>query len=65
MVLCFMQENLKSLVKYIVDSFWDQLVQFEYLASIQSLKVKYEQVFSKCSGDNILFCLKKIVQFCV
>ncbi|XP_023548083.1 serine/threonine-protein phosphatase 4 regulatory subunit 3-like isoform X1 [Cucurbita pepo subsp. pepo] len=37
------KENLKSLVKYIVDSFWNQLVQFEYLTSIQSLKVKYEQ----------------------
>ena len=41
-----MQENLKLLLKYIVDSFWDQLVKFEYLVSIHSLKVKYEQVFS-------------------
>lgn len=43
-----MQENLKLLIKYIVDSFWDQLVKFEYLVSIHSLKVKYEQVFSYC-----------------
>jgi len=41
-----MQENLKSLLKYIVDSFWNELVKFEHLTSIQSLKVKYEQVFS-------------------
>ncbi len=41
-----MQENLKLLLKYIVDSFWDQLIKFENLASLQSLKVKYEQVFS-------------------
>lgn len=41
-----MQENLKLLLKYIVDSFWEQLEKFEYLVSIQSLKVKYEQVFS-------------------
>lgn len=41
-----MQENLKLLVKYLVDSFWAQLEKFEYLVSIQSLKVKYEQVFS-------------------
>lgn len=41
-----MQENLKVLVKYLVDSFWAQLEKFEYLVSIQSLKVKYEQVFS-------------------
>lgn len=40
-----MQENLKLLLKYIVDSFWDQLTKFENLVSIQSLKVKYEQVF--------------------
>ncbi|XP_028790087.1 serine/threonine-protein phosphatase 4 regulatory subunit 3B, partial [Neltuma alba] len=37
------KENLKLLVKYLVDSFWPQLEKFEYLASIQSLKVKYEQ----------------------
>ncbi|KAK7246311.1 hypothetical protein RIF29_41175 [Crotalaria pallida] len=37
------KENLKLLVKYLVDSFWDQLVKFEYLVSIHSLKVKYEQ----------------------
>ena len=35
---------MKSLLKYIVDSFWNELVNFEYLASIHSLKVKYEQV---------------------
>ena len=40
-----MQENLKLLVKYIVDSFWNQLGRFEFLASVLSLKVKYEQVF--------------------
>ncbi|XP_035548314.1 serine/threonine-protein phosphatase 4 regulatory subunit 3-like isoform X2 [Juglans regia] len=37
------KENLKSLLKYIVDTFWNQLVEFEYLASIHALKVKYEQ----------------------
>jgi len=36
---------MKLLLKYIVDSFWDQLVKFEYLVSIHSLKIKYEQVF--------------------
>ncbi|XP_004487777.1 uncharacterized protein [Cicer arietinum] len=37
------KENLKLLIKYIVNSFWDQLVKFENLVSIHSLKVKYEQ----------------------
>lgn len=36
---------MKLLVRYILDSFWNQLVNFECLASVQSLKVKYEQVF--------------------
>ncbi|KAL7178268.1 hypothetical protein ACSBR2_031423 [Camellia fascicularis] len=36
------KENLKIL-KYLVDSFWDQLVKFENLVAIHSLKVKYEQ----------------------
>eukprot|EP00268_Persea_americana_P059087 TRINITY_DN7216_c0_g2_i4.p1 TRINITY_DN7216_c0_g2~~TRINITY_DN7216_c0_g2_i4.p1 ORF type:complete len:130 (-),score=13.13 TRINITY_DN7216_c0_g2_i4:474-863(-) len=42
----FVQENLKSLILYIVDSFWEELTKFEHLSSIQSLKVKYDQV--KC-----------------
>ncbi|KAJ4833837.1 hypothetical protein Tsubulata_022444 [Turnera subulata] len=37
------KENLKSLLRYIVDSFWSDLVRFEHLASIQSLRIKYEQ----------------------
>ncbi|XP_059632786.1 uncharacterized protein LOC132275338 [Cornus florida] len=37
------KENLKILLKYLVDSFWNQLVNFDNLSSIQSLKVKYEQ----------------------
>ncbi|KAL1320815.1 hypothetical protein HN51_065522 [Arachis hypogaea] len=37
------KENLTLLLKYIIESFWDQLMKFEYLVSIRSLKVKYEQ----------------------
>ncbi|KAL3578644.1 hypothetical protein D5086_020148 [Populus alba] len=51
------KENLKSLLKYIVDSFWNELVKFEHLTSIQSLKVKYEQCLEQCgakSTGNIL-----------
>lgn len=40
-----MQENLKILLKYIVETFWDQLIRFDSLPSIQSLKVRYDQVF--------------------
>ncbi|XWS38956.1 hypothetical protein CRYUN_Cryun18bG0008100 [Craigia yunnanensis] len=42
------KENLKLLVKYIVDSFWNQLGRFESLASVLSLKVKYEQCLENC-----------------
>lgn len=52
-----MQENLKLLVKYLVDSFWAQLEKFEYLTSIQSLKVKYEQVFFLAAAAAPFFWL--------
>lgn len=39
-----MQENLKILLKYVVETFWDQLVKFDSLPSIQSLKVRYDQI---------------------
>ncbi|ESW10978.1 hypothetical protein PHAVU_009G255000 [Phaseolus vulgaris] len=45
------KENMKLLLKYIVDSFWDQLVKFEYLVSIHSLKIKYEQCLEN-DGTN-------------
>ncbi|XP_023514070.1 serine/threonine-protein phosphatase 4 regulatory subunit 3A-like isoform X1 [Cucurbita pepo subsp. pepo] len=58
------KENLKSLFKYIVGSFWNQLVQFEYLATIQSLKVKYEQCLEDFSTrgttTNVLDPRKRI-----
>ncbi|KAK3008164.1 hypothetical protein RJ639_013976 [Escallonia herrerae] len=37
------KENLKILLKYLVDSFWEQLATFDNLSSILSLKVRYEQ----------------------
>lgn len=37
------KENLKVLLRYLVDTFWDQLAKFESLSSIHALKVKYEQ----------------------
>ncbi|KAF8401344.1 hypothetical protein HHK36_012278 [Tetracentron sinense] len=40
--------NLKTLVIYLVDSFWNQLAKFEYLTSIRALKVKSEQYLENC-----------------
>lgn len=37
------ENDLKLLLKHLVDSYWGQLVKFEHLVSIHSLKVKYEQ----------------------
>ncbi|XVE82246.1 hypothetical protein DITRI_Ditri15bG0132600 [Diplodiscus trichospermus] len=51
------KENLKLLVKYIVDSFWNQLVKFEHLASIHSLKVKYEQCLEICGTKTYVNAL--------
>ena len=57
--LSIMQENMKLLITYIVDSFWDQLEKFENLVSIHSLKVKYEQVFSSfILSTNFLLKIK-------
>ncbi|EXB55733.1 hypothetical protein L484_007728 [Morus notabilis] len=46
------KENMKSLLKHIVDSFWNELVKFEYLAPIHSLKVKYEQCQEPCGARS-------------
>ncbi|RWR94277.1 serine/threonine-protein phosphatase 4 regulatory subunit 3-like protein isoform X1 [Cinnamomum micranthum f. kanehirae] len=46
------KENLKSLILYIVDSFWEELTKFEHLSSIQSLKVKYDQSLEKYEVRN-------------
>ncbi|XAR49683.1 hypothetical protein NMG60_11032953 [Bertholletia excelsa] len=57
------KENLKTLVKYVVDSFWNQLVRFENLATICSLKAKYEQVLENCgtmSSINVLDSRKRV-----
>ncbi|XP_073100604.1 uncharacterized protein [Elaeis guineensis] len=46
------KENLKSLIIYIVDSFWNQLQKFEHLGSIQAFKIKYEQSMENCDTKN-------------
>ncbi|CAN4104680.1 unnamed protein product [Withania somnifera] len=43
------KDNLKILLKYLVELFWDELVKFEKLTSIHSLKIKYDQALD-CSG---------------
>ncbi|KAL4560273.1 hypothetical protein LXL04_032423 [Taraxacum kok-saghyz] len=46
------KENIKILVKYIVDTFWDELVKFDTLPSIQSLKVRYDQAQEHAVGNQ-------------
>ncbi|CAM8927015.1 unnamed protein product [Rhodiola kirilowii] len=41
------KENMKPLLKYLVDSFWDKLVKFEHFASVHSLKLRYDQLLEK------------------
>nr|XP_034604319.1 serine/threonine-protein phosphatase 4 regulatory subunit 3B-like isoform X3 [Setaria viridis] len=38
------KENLEFLIEYVAESFWDQLVKFERLESIQAFKLKYQQI---------------------
>ncbi|KAI3932194.1 hypothetical protein MKW92_034476 [Papaver armeniacum] len=51
------KENIKTLIMYIVDSFWSQLVKFEPFATFSQLKLKYEQNKEKidpekCTSEN-------------
>ncbi|XP_024982666.1 serine/threonine-protein phosphatase 4 regulatory subunit 3-like isoform X4 [Cynara cardunculus var. scolymus] len=46
------KDNLKILLKYLVETFWDQLVKFDSLPSIQSLKVRYDQAQEHASNRN-------------
>ncbi|KAI3990131.1 hypothetical protein MKX01_029109 [Papaver californicum] len=41
------KENIKSLIMYLVDSFWSQLVKFGNFATVSQLKLKYEQFQNK------------------
>lgn len=45
------------LLKYLVDTFWNQLVKFESLPAIHFLKVKYDQVLILCDSRFFLFPL--------
>ncbi|KAK8671206.1 hypothetical protein V6N13_037808 [Hibiscus sabdariffa] len=57
------KENLKVLVKHIVDGFWNKLVKFEHLHSLHSFKVKYEQCLENCGPEtnvNVLDPRKRI-----
>ncbi|THU56964.1 hypothetical protein C4D60_Mb11t22750 [Musa balbisiana] len=46
------KENVKVLVLYVVDSFWDQLLEFQHLGTVQALKVKYEQLLENPENKN-------------
>ncbi|VFQ65123.1 unnamed protein product [Cuscuta campestris] len=46
-------ETLKMLLKYLVDTFWDQLVEFNKFSSIQSLKIKYDQIHDTSGARTV------------
>ncbi|KAF6156957.1 hypothetical protein GIB67_039718 [Kingdonia uniflora] len=48
------KDNLKNLIVYLVDSFWNQLAEFGDLASIRALKVKYEQNLESCEAKGVI-----------
>ncbi|KAL8244483.1 hypothetical protein R6Q59_010741 [Mikania micrantha] len=57
------KENLKILVKYVVETFCEQLVKFDNLPSLQSLKVKYEQAMEQAtnqSGPSVLNSRRRV-----
>lgn len=48
------KESVKPLLRYLVESFWSQLKKFENLASIQALKVKYEQSLESIGTKSVV-----------
>ncbi|KAI3690946.1 hypothetical protein L2E82_49159 [Cichorium intybus] len=46
------KENLKILVIYVVEAFWEELVKFDSLPSIQSLKVRYDQAMEQATNQS-------------
>ncbi|XP_062179819.1 uncharacterized protein LOC133884430 isoform X2 [Phragmites australis] len=46
------KENLEFLIEYVAESFWDQLVRFEHLGSIQAFKLKYQQIMGSAETNQ-------------
>ncbi|TVU17495.1 hypothetical protein EJB05_33533, partial [Eragrostis curvula] len=47
------KENIDSLVEYVYNSFWGQLVNFEHLKSIRDFKLKYQQIMESAKTKPI------------
>ena len=47
-----LQENIQSLVSYIVDNFWSTLETVDYVDTFKSLKLKHDQ--EKDAKENLL-----------
>ncbi|KAK1277885.1 hypothetical protein QJS04_geneDACA007102 [Acorus gramineus] len=48
------KENLKALIIYVVESFWEEISKFGYLSSIQAFKLKYEQSLESAESRNTI-----------
>ncbi|CAH1442234.1 unnamed protein product [Lactuca virosa] len=46
------KENIKTLLKYLIDTFWDELAKFDSLPSIQSLKLRYDQAQEHAANNQ-------------
>ncbi|CAN6353835.1 unnamed protein product [Urochloa humidicola] len=46
------KENIELLIEYVAESFWDQLVKFEQLESIQAFKPKYQQTMESAKAKQ-------------
>ncbi|CAL4902836.1 unnamed protein product [Urochloa decumbens] len=56
------KENLELLIEYVAESFWDQLVKFEQLESIQAFKPKHQQIMESAKTkqtSNVVAMRKK------
>ncbi|CAI9259794.1 unnamed protein product [Lactuca saligna] len=46
------KENIKTLLKYLIDTFWNELAKFDSLPSIQSLKLRYDQAQEHATNNQ-------------
>ena len=46
------QENVKTLVSYVIDTFWPTVESIEYVDTFKALRLKHEQEMDRCDNKG-------------
>ena len=46
------QENIKTLVSYVIENFWSTLETVEYIDTFKALRLKHEQEMDRRDGND-------------